>query len=363
MKIKTFFYVIMTLCLLSHSCKENIKAKSNTNITKTEKENSNKEYKIPLDLIIEKKEEINIDNDESKEIVITAVDKNADYFYEFWFKNDKLIYQFKYPWGTINKKWIINLDNDDKKEIVRIQGYEDGVDYVIYDIVDEKQIPVLYFNPALEDDRYPNQVFWAYPNDITDLVLNNKNEIRASLNNTYLRDDSHTQPTNQKELPFLFFNGHTTQPHAKVSGLNKAEFMPIQAVINKVKKNSDISLSKKGSLFNSWQNDQIEIHINTENISYLFNGQCIYAFPVKILSDTEIELIWGEIGMDCVNDMQFSKTFGLSKDLIPQKGKAFAKYTLKEGVVYVTYYYNEWVTSYKKQINIKPFMNSFHIKK
>lgn len=119
---------------------------------------------------------------------------------------------------------------------------------------------------------------------------------------------------------------------------------------------------KVKSIVDSWQNDYIEINITTDNISYLFNGQCIYAFPVKIIADNEVELIWGEIGMDCVNDMHLYETFGLNSELVPKKGKPFAKYKLEKGIVNVTYYYKEWVSSYKNQINNKPFMNVFFSK-
>ncbi|NJM80346.1 MAG: hypothetical protein HC854_13365 [Flavobacterium sp.] len=119
---------------------------------------------------------------------------------------------------------------------------------------------------------------------------------------------------------------------------------------------------KTMSILNNWQNDFIEIQITTDNISYLFNGQCVYAFPVKIINDNEVELIWGELGMDCVNDMQFNKTFGLTKEQIPQKGKPFAKYKLENEIVNVTYYYEEWIEIYKEQVNIKPFLDTFYIK-
>lgn len=356
---------LIFLCILVYSCKENKVSQSMMLDGKTEKQINKKEYPIPQNLKIENQEEINIDNDEAKEIIITAVDKNADYFYEFWFKNDKLLYQFKYPWGSINKKWLINLDNDKEKEIVRIQGYEDGVDYVIYDISKTQQIPILYFNPVLEDSRYPNQYMWAYPNDIRDLIINQNNEMQVSLNNNYQREDDQTQPENQKELPFIFFQGQTNQPDMKLSNINKPEFVSVQSVINKVQKsiNPNNNLLKKTSILNSWQNDNIEIHITKNGITYLFHGQCVYAFPVNILNDKEVELIWGETGKDCVYDVKFNKTFGLSKEKTPQKGKPFAKYTLEKDVVNVTYYYQEWVNSYKEKINIKPFMDEFYIKK
>ncbi len=111
------------------------------------KENFSERSYISKDLKIEKEEQINIDYDSVKVVKITATDSDANYAYEFWFKNKEVLYKFKYSWGSINKKWFINLDEDSDKEIIRIQGYEDGVDYEIYDIQNKKQIPLLYFNP------------------------------------------------------------------------------------------------------------------------------------------------------------------------------------------------------------------------
>lgn len=360
--IKHTFYFIIGLVTIFNSCKETPQKESKPNNVSIEKKVNKKEYKIPDGLKIDSQEEINIDDDETKEIIITAVDNNADYFYEFWFKNAKLIYKFKYPWGSINRKWLINLDDDPTKEIVRIKGYEDGVDYVIYDIVKDSQAPILYFNPALVDKRYPDQYMWAYPNDIESLIVIDKNKLQVSLNSNYSRDDSHTQPKNQKELPFLFFNGRTSQPEAKISGINKYQVLPLQSILKKIQINGFDHSVKISQIFSSWQNDQVEIHIDKDNMTYLFNGQCIYAFDVKIINDNEVELIWGATGMDCTSDMQFAKTFGLSKNLIPQKGKPFAKYSLKNNVINVTYYYKEWIDAYRNQIGEKPFFHEFYLK-
>ncbi|WP_136667871.1 hypothetical protein [Flavobacterium sp. H122] len=125
--------------------------------------------------------------------------------------------------------------------------------------------------------------------------------------------------------------------------------------------------TKKLAILNSWKNDNIEIHITIDNIFYLFHGQCLYTFPVKILNDNEVELIWGYIGRDCVYDVLFDETFDLPKDKIPQNGKPFSKYTLENNVVKVTYYYNEWLKKYRKKMeeNDKPypFLTSFSIKR
>ena len=95
------------------------------------------------------------------------------------------------------------------------------------------------------------------------------------------------------------------------------------------------------SIFNSWVNDDDipEIHINRNQINYLFHGQCVYSFPVKILNENEVELVWGYKGRDCVYDVLFDETFNLPKGKIPQKGKPFSKYTIENNTIKVTYYY------------------------
>ena len=251
MKINFFIKLIIILSLSLYSCKENKNSTNNTVQNKVENkiESQTKKYTIPSNLKIENQEEIDIDSDNTLEVIITANDANATFTYEFWYKNDELIYQFKYPFGSINKKWLVNLDSDKEKEIIRMQGYEDGVDYVIYDLIEKQQIPVLYFNPVLVDSKYPNKFMWAYPNDIEGIVVNANNEVQVSLNNDYPRDDEHIQPENQKELPFIFFKGKTSQSNMKLSKLNNSEFISLNALVSKVqKKNNDengsLTLSK-----------------------------------------------------------------------------------------------------------------------
>ncbi|ADV51245.1 DUF3828 domain-containing protein [Cellulophaga sp. E16_2] len=203
---------------------------------------------------------------------------------------------------------------------------------------------ILDYNPFIYGQDWDENVLMK---SIEIKPLKNKNEYRVSFFKFENNDEERTN------IDFLLKN-------------NREGKLLIYSILNdeylNFKKNANISHNKTKSIIDSWQNDHIEIHITTDNLTYLFNGQCIYAFSVKILNDTEVELIWGEIGMDCANDMQFNETFGLSKELIPQKGKPFAKYSLEKEVVNVNYYYENWVNLYKTQINVKPFMNSFYAK-
>ena len=85
--------------------------------------------------------------------------------------------------------------------------------------------------------------------------------------------------------------------------------------------------------------------INRNQINYLFHGQCVYSFPVKILNENEVELVWGYKGRDCVYDVLFDETFNLPKGKIPQKGKPFSKYTIENNTI-------NWITSVIQAISI-----------
>ncbi|GAA4770943.1 hypothetical protein GCM10023230_21390 [Flavobacterium hankyongi] len=238
MNFKIFFCFI-ALAILELSCKENQASTSTISEKSTTEETSKKSYQIPSGFKIENQGEIDIDDDGVKETIITASDENAIKMTEFWFKNDQLLYEFTYPWESIKKRWLVNLDEDNLKETVRIEGDEDGADYVIYDIVNKQQKPILYFNPILEDSRYPGQYMWAYPNDIEKLIVNHKKEIQVSLNNDFQRDDNHTEPEGQKELPFVFLSGKTSQPNMKLSKMNKPQFIRLETLVAKVFKNKE----------------------------------------------------------------------------------------------------------------------------
>ena len=173
------------------------------------------EKKIPQDLVVDKIEHLNFDNDKEIETIITASDSTASYIYEFWFKKDKLFNKIVYPWVSINYKWFVNIDDDNLHEIIRAQGYEDGINYAIYDIVENNHEPLLFFTPLLMDEEYPNNYFWGYPWDITSIIINNQKEILISLDSSIEREDDFTLAPKQKKLPIIFFQGKSTQPEFK----------------------------------------------------------------------------------------------------------------------------------------------------
>lgn len=191
--------------------------------------------KIPKELKIDTIEQINFDDNKEVETIITASDSLGSFTHEFWFKKDKLFKKIAYPWVSINYKWFIDIDKDNSlKKIIRARGFEDGIDYVIYDVSEESEIPILYFNPALKDEKYPNEIFWGYPWDMKELLTESKNKLLVSLNNKHLLEGSRTVPENQNQLPFIFFKGTTTQPDFKLNQLNKAHSLKLEQILDSI---------------------------------------------------------------------------------------------------------------------------------
>jgi hypothetical protein len=215
------FYSMFILLLIT-SCKQNKQIDKRVMLSDV-KANRDILKNIPSSLKIEKEEKINIDNDTEEELIVTAVDSISEKYFEYLYKKGNLIHEFSYPFVSINYKWFADLDNDNEKEIIRAQGYEDGMDYAIYKVKDNDEVVQLSFNPGLKDDRYGDKNFWAYPNDMRDIIVDQDKKLLVSLNNNYPRDDEHTIPSNQRELPFVFFKGKTTQPDMEVKNLKSTQ--------------------------------------------------------------------------------------------------------------------------------------------
>ena len=233
------------------------------------------EFQIPKELKIINEENINIDGDSSLEKIITATDSTKGTTREFWYKNGKLVYEFGYASTSINKKWLVNLINDEKKEIVRAQGDEDGIDYTIFEIQNHKQLPILYFNPVIQDKKNTEIFFWGYPWDMDEMTINNEIKVLVSLNNSYIRDGNFIQPDFQSELPFILFSGKTTQPDIFITPLNKPKFYSLKELIK--------TLSKK--------------NITNTLTAFNWNGKYEGTF-LRLKGETADPRAWGKISLE-----------------------------------------------------------------
>ncbi|WP_439479763.1 hypothetical protein [Chryseobacterium aquaticum] len=284
-------YSILVLLIIT-SCKQNSKTEQKVMLS-SEKTDQEILKNIPADYKIEKQENINIDNDADEELIVTAVDSKNEKYFEYWYKKGNLIHEFSYSFVPINYKWFANLDDDNEKEIIRAQGYEDGVDYAIYKIKGNEEIVQLYFNPGLKDGKYADKNFWAYPNDIKDIIVDQDKKLLVSLNNNYPRDDDHTIPDNQNELPFIFFEGSTTQSDMQLKNLKPLEKLDLKSLIKNSRKGNAIESRNSASvvkqiiqdLDGDGIKDKIEVYKNT-SLKDQFEQEH-FSLPIKIFKGTQ----------------------------------------------------------------------------
>lgn len=97
----------------------------------------------------------------------------------------------------------------------------------------------------------------------------------------------------------------------------------------------------------SWAGGIVNLYIGSTSMRIVYHEQCRYNYPIKKISDTEFIMIWSD-DMDCNFNNRTSETFGLKK--VPQIGKPFAKYKIKNNILYAEYYYPEWVNSYTNNV-------------
>lgn len=123
--------------------------------------------------------------------------------------------------------------------------------------------------------------------------------------------------------------------------------------------NREDTPAPKAELYGQWQNSLVIMHVGKEGVAFEYHGQCMYFYPVKKISITEFEMIWSR-DMDCKFDNGTANTFDLKNS--PIIGKPFAKYTLKNNILYADYYYKEWVTAYTSKVQKDVFTSKYFIK-
>ena len=163
---------------------------------------------------------------------IAECDDNKGSFYEYWITSDHKIFNIAYLPQEIHYRFVGNLDNDPELEIVRATGYEDGIDYYIAELDSQlqKEKILFFFNPIILKDHIN---YWAYPWDIEDIQLK-ESKIHVSVDHNILRYGEISNPSEQTMLPVLFFNGTSSQPHAKENEINSTTYLSLNQLIGKV---------------------------------------------------------------------------------------------------------------------------------
>ncbi|WP_264748306.1 hypothetical protein [Chryseobacterium kimseyorum] len=120
--------------------------------------------------------------------------------------------------------------------------------------------------------------------------------------------------------------------------------------------NREETPAKKVDFSGKWYAGNVKLHISKDGLGFEYHGQCMYFYPIKKLNKTEFEMIWTK-EMDCSFDNGVNDTFGLKK--VPEIGKPFAKYKLKNNILYAEYYYKDWVKKYSEKVQKDVFTEKY----
>lgn len=155
---------------------------------------------------------------------------NADYLQD-WITSDKIVVKTKKKYAmTFDYFWFVNLDNDIEPEFFSATGYEDGIDYAVFDqnISSGKDKLLFYLNPVIIEN---GEYFWGYAWDIEDVILKSDAGniyLKSAFSNDIKRDI--TTPDSIFSMPIIFFNGHSTQPDIKVDGIQNVKWTKLDEI-------------------------------------------------------------------------------------------------------------------------------------
>jgi hypothetical protein len=164
---------------------------------------------------------VDFNGDGTKDFILEIIpnDQKMSASIEYWLTSDLTIIAKKNKYvQDYDFFWFINLDKDVEPEIFRAIGYEDGIDYAIYDHnpVTGKETLLTYVNPVIREN---DKTYWGYPWDISDMMLKKEGNVVflwASFDHDIVREGEITVPDPTKKFPAVFFYGHTTQPNIRV---------------------------------------------------------------------------------------------------------------------------------------------------
>ena len=98
-------------------------------------------------------------------------------------------------------------------------GSEQGIDYSFFKLKSNQYRQLLRVFPVLRDPSHRNVLFWAYPEDIKDIVIapsDLRNRLLATYRHSIIDDGEVASPKWQKRIPAVLFTGATSQPQMRV---------------------------------------------------------------------------------------------------------------------------------------------------
>ena len=274
------------------------------------------------------------------------IEKNGKSFYDWYFKNDfpncdvikdkngmskldTLSYFTELrKLGTVSEKLIAK----ERKRLSGCAAFISTLKYSDYENADaydyDKECPDMYYMYWLKSQETPDGFVTKNVKKIND------NSASVDIYETYKQDNF------QSALSTVILEKENNiWKIVDIKFINRDESKDITAYTGR------------------WLGGIVSLNIEKNSLAFEYHGQCVYFYPVKKISDTEFEMIWAR-DMDCKFDNGTSKTFGLKNT--PKIGKAFAKYTLKDNVLQVDYYYKDWVKKYTDQVQNDVFVDSYY---
>jgi hypothetical protein len=291
----------------------------------------------------------NIEKPTGKQIAdeLKTIEKNGKSFYDWYFKNDfpncniikdkngkSLVDTVSYfktlrNLGTISEKFI-------RQESARLQACAEfmaTLDYSEYESAD------LY-----EYDEYCVNIYYYY------WLKSQEHPNNFSVKNVKKIND------NMASLDIYENYGETNVPDVPLSKVFLEKENNIWKITEIKFINQEETPAKKVDFSGKWYGGNVKLHISKDGLGFEYHGQCIYFYPIKKLNETEFEMIWTK-EMDCSFDNGVDDTFGLKK--VPEIGKPFAKYKLKNNILYAEYYYKDWVKKYSEKVQKDVFTEKY----
>ena len=278
---------------------------------------------------------------------LKTIEQNGKSFYEWYFKNDfpncdiikdkngkclvDTVSYFKTlrNLGTISEKFI----HQERTRLQSCAEFISTIDYSEYENAD-----------AYEYDQYCVDIYYYYwlksqehPNNFSV-----KNVRRINDNNASLDIYENYGETNVPDVPLskvILEKEKNTWKITEIKFINREE-----------------TPAKKVDVFGKWENSEVHFRAGEKSLIFFYHGQCAYVYPLKKINENEFEMIWAK-EMDCVFDNSVNNDFGLKK--IPEIGKPFAKYKLKNNILYAEYYYKDWVKKYSEQVQKDVFTDKY----
>lgn len=278
---------------------------------------------------------------------LKTIEQNGKSFYDWYFKNDfpncdiikdkngkcllDTVSYFKTlrNLGTISEKFI----HQERTRLQSCAEFISTIDYSEYEKADvyeyDEYCVDIYYYYWLKSQEYPNN-------------FSVKNVRKINDNNASLDIYENYGETNVPDVPLskVFLEKEkNTWKITEIKFINREE-----------------TPAKKVDIFGKWGNSEVYFRAGEKSLIFFYHGQCAYVYPLKKINENEFEMIWAK-EMDCVFDNGVNNDFGLKK--IPEIGKPFAKYKLKNNILYAEYYYKDWVKKYTEKVQKDVFTDKY----